>query len=404
MISPSEPPLDLTAILAPERAEDAHFMGMALDEARMAWGRTSPNPMVGAVLVRDGRAVARGHHVRAGLDHGEVAALKDARERGVDPRGCVLYVNLEPCCVFGRTPPCTDALLDAGLSRVVAAMIDPSPRVQGRGLALLHAAGVEVTCGVLEGVARAFNAPFVTLTTLGRPHVTAKVAMSLDGKIATRTGDSFPMTGEEARRSVHKLRDRVDAILVGRVTAQRDDPRLTCRLSPGEAGPGGPRDPTRVLIDPELRLSPEAALLRLHASGLSTAQTWVIAASDVVERGHTLDAAGVEVIPCPRQEGSPALDLGILMEILARREICSLLVEGGGETLAGFARAGLIDAWIAHIAPILVGGRQAQSPLAGLGVAGLGEAIKARGPLRVRRLGDDIEIAAAVAGDVYGLD
>lgn len=392
------------SFLAPPREEDTGYMRRALDEARRAYGRTSPNPMVGTVLVKEGRIIGCGHHVRVGLDHGEAAAFKDARERGHDPSGCVVYVNLEPCCVHGRTPPCTEACIDAGVSRVVAAMVDPDPRSMGQGLRRLHEAGIEVTCGVLEAEAQRLNAPFSTFVTLGRPHVTAKVAMSLDGKIATRTGESFPMTGEEARQAVHVLRDRVDAILVGRRTLALDDPRLTCRLPEALASAGGPRDPVRVVMDPSLSSPIEARLFHLRAEGLSEAPTLVAAFEDAdADKRALLDALGVEVIPCPRSEAG-RLDPVALLKALAQRGLCSLLVEGGGVTLSGFFEAGLVDAWIAHIAPVLVGGAQAPTALAGVGIGSLTEIHGARGPLRVRRLGQDIEIAAAVAGDVYGLD
>jgi diaminohydroxyphosphoribosylaminopyrimidine deaminase/5-amino-6-(5-phosphoribosylamino)uracil reductase len=355
--------------------------------------------MVGTVLVKDGEIIGRGHHARAGLDHAEVAAIKDALERGNDPRGCTLYVNLEPCCTHGHTPPCTDACIDTGVSRVVAAMVDPNPRVRGGGLKRLHEAGIEVVCGVLEDEARRLNAPFCTFETHRRPHITVKVAMSLDGKLATAGGDSFPMTGPEARRVVHLLRDRVDGILVGRRTVEIDNPRLTCRLE-DEDLPGGPMDPVRVVLDPELKGPLDAQIYHQE----SAAPTWVVAARDHdPAKRAALDALGIEVIPCPRGTDG-RLEVGAVLEALAERGLCSILVEGGAVTAASFFDAGLVDVWIAHVAPILVGGEGAPGPLAGQGVASLAERVEAREPLRVRRLGRDIEIVAAVAGHVYGLD
>ncbi len=390
--------------LAPPRPEDEVWMRMALEHARLAYGRTAPNPMVGCVLVRDGQLIGQGHHARAGLDHAEIAALKDAQARGHDPAGATLYVNLEPCFSYGRTPPCTLAIIKARIARVVTAMVDPDPRTCGKGLEALIDAGIEVTCGVLEDEAQRLNAPFCTRILHGRPHITAKVAMSLDGKIATRRGDSFPMTGEVARQAVHRLRDRVDAILVGRRTVAKDNPRLTCRLGEDMAGPGGARDPVRIIIDPFLKSPLDAQIFHLQKRGLSKAPTLLVVSGSVTlgRRRQALDGLGVEIIACPERRGG-GLDLKILLEVLVERGISSVLVEGGGETLARFMDAGVIDAWIAHVAPVFIGGATAPTPLGGNGVGKLDEATRTQGA-QVRRLGQDIEIAVPVAGHIYGLD
>lgn len=384
--------------------EDEGFMRLALEQARLAYGRTSPNPMVGAVLVRDGEVIGVGHHARAGASHAEVEALRDARGRGHDPAGATLYVTLEPCCVHGRTPPCTEAVLGAGVSRVVAATLDPDARMRGAGMGRLAEAGLEICLGVEGEAARRLNAPFNTRALLGRPHVTVKVAMSLDGRIAARNGESFPLTGPEARQAVHVLRDRIDAICVGRRTVERDDPQLTCRLPETLAGPGGPSDPVRVILDPAMRLPTTARIFHLQAQGRSTAPTWLVVArgEEDADKVRTLDALGVEVIGCPRGPDG-ALALGWLLSELAGRGLCSLLVEGGGQTLGHFFEAGLVDAWIAHVAPALIGGTQTPGPLGGLGAGSLAEITRLGSP-RMRRLGDDIEIAAPVVGDVYGID
>ena len=397
---------ELLARLTPATERDPHFMREALAQARLAYGRTSPNPMVGSVIVAaDGAILGRGFHRRAGADHGEIAALKDARRNGHDPRGATLYVNLEPCSFHGRTPPCADACVEAGLARVVVGVVDPHPRVSGQGIARLLAAGVAVTCWVLEGDCRRLNAPFFTQVLHQRPHVTAKVAMSLDGKIATRSGDSFPLTGAEARERVHMLRDRIDAILVGRRTAALDNPRLTCRVAPERAAWGGPRAPPRIILDPELRLPLDLQVFQLQAHGQSDAPTLLVVDEDTaIPRDHqqALDDLGVSVIGSPRL-GDGRLDVPAMLKQLVDHNINSVLIEGGGTTLALALAAGCVDAWIAHVAPVLIGGAEAPTPLDGLGAATLADAIRLTGA-RVTPLGQDVEIAAPVAGDVYGLD
>lgn len=394
---------ELAPILTPARREDATFMALALRQARKAYGRTSPNPMVGTVLVKDGVVIGQGYHRRAGQDHGEVAAFKDARIRGNDVRGSTVYVNLEPCCHHARTPPCTDACIEAGVARVVAGMVDPDPRVSGQGLFRLFDAGIEVTVGVLGEPSRRLNAPFVTRILHGRPHVTVKVAMSLDGRMATRSGASFPLTGGEARRRVHVLRDRVDAILVGRGTVAQDNPRLTCRLPYALAGNLGPRDPVRVVLDPELNTPLDAAIFQLADTGESRATTAVVVALDAeIDAGKiaVLDGLQVQVLRCPRVDGH--FDLRQLLAMLADNELSSVLVEGGATTITRFMEAELVDAWIAHVAPVFIGGQGAPAPLLGLGAETLEDVRRLDGIL-ITHLGPDVELAAPVMGDVYGL-
>lgn len=400
---PSLPP-ELQELLAPERPEDVRFMRVALEEARLGRGRTSSNPSVGCVIVKDGKILGRGHHRKAGTGHGEVVAFADAEAQGNDVRGATLYVTLEPCSHHGKTPPCADLCVRKGVGRVVAALVDPFPEVSGRGLKRLAAAGIEVTCGVEAAAAWRVHLPFLTRVLHKRPHVTAKVGMSLDGRIATRSGASFPLTGEEARREVHLLRDRVDAILVGRGTAAHDDPRLTCRLSLEDAGDDGPKDPVRVVLDPHARLTLDLQIFHLQARGESSAPTLLVSLEGQTgaERRACLEKLGVELLEC-RSGRDGKLDLVYLLRQLYEREVCSLLVEGGGETLASFFEADLIDVWIAHVAPVLIGGRGATSPLGGEGVYDL-NGLRPFGPLQTRPLGADIEIRAQVKSDVYGLD
>ncbi|MEO1269185.1 MAG: RibD family protein, partial [Myxococcota bacterium] len=249
------------------------------------------------------------------------------------------------------------------------------------------------------------NAPFFTRVLHHRPHVTVKVAMSLDGKFATRNGDSFPMTGPEARARVHLLRDRIDAILIGRRTAELDNPRLTCRLDPAEAAWGGPRDPTRIVLDPNLTLPLEHRVFQLQANRESKATTIVVVGAETdipQERRLALDDLGVSVIGSLRLADG-RFDIPALLGQLVEHDINSVLVEGGGTTLAHIHEAGCVDAWIAHVAPVLVGGASAPTPLDGLGAAQLADALRLS-DAQVTRLGHDIEIAAPVMGHVYGLD
>ncbi len=337
-------------------------MREALRLAQNAAGRTSPNPLVGAVLVREGRIVAEGWHRRAGEDHAEIQALKMAGELA---RGATLYVTLEPCAHQGRTGPCVKALIEAGVRRVVVAMEDPNPQVSGRGLAELRAAGIEVETGVLEKEARHLNETFCKWITTRTPFVTLKMAMTLDGKIATAVGESQWITGEAARRRGHEMRDRVDAILVGIETVLADDPSLTARL------PEGSRNPVRVILDSQARTPLTARLLHDDAAPVLIAVTeW---ASE--ERLEQLRAAGAEIIFCG--DGT-RVDIGILLKRLGEREICSLLVEGGGHVHFSFLREGLADKVCAFIAPRIVGGAKAPSVVSGDGFAHLNEAVRLR--------------------------
>ncbi|MGB9802403.1 bifunctional diaminohydroxyphosphoribosylaminopyrimidine deaminase/5-amino-6-(5-phosphoribosylamino)uracil reductase RibD [Desulfofundulus sp.] len=363
-------------------------MKMALDLARQALGRTSPNPMVGAVLVKDGQVVGRGYHARAGTPHAEIHALNEAGERAA---GATLYVTLEPCCHWGRTGPCTEAILAAGVKRVVAAMPDPNPLVAGRGLELLRQAGVEVTVGVLEGEARKLNEVFIKYITTGSPFVALKAAMSLDGKIATRTGESRWITGPQARLAVHHLRDRYDAILVGVNTVLKDNPSLTTRI-PGKEG----KDPLRVIVDSLARTPPDARVI--------TQQSTVPTIVAVTERApqenlRRLEEAGAQILVV---SGSGSrVDLTLLMKELARREITSVLVEGGGEIHASFLESRLVDKVIWFIAPVIIGGRQAPGPVAGEGPARLLEAVRLR-DVSLTRYGEDICVEGYVDGGGEG--
>jgi diaminohydroxyphosphoribosylaminopyrimidine deaminase/5-amino-6-(5-phosphoribosylamino)uracil reductase len=351
-------------------------MREALAAARRGLGRTSPNPAVGAVVVRQGKIVGRGHHARAGGPHAEVVALRAAGEAA---RGADLYTTLEPCDHFGKTPPCSLAILAAGVRRVLVGSRDPNPLVQGRGLARLRDHGVEVVVGVLAGECDRLNAAWFTFITAGRPHVTLKAAVTLDGRTAARTGDSRWVTGEEARAWVHRLRDRVDAVLVGAGTARADDPALTARL-PGGRG----RDPLRVVLDTDLRLP---AGLKLFTER-SPAPTLVAHAST---RRRRLPAR-VELVHCGRGPGG--VDLHDLLAKLAARGVTHLLVEGGGAVHARFLEAGLVDEVAVLVAPKLLGADGL--PLTrGKGPARMSEALRLA-DVQVERLGDDVLVTGRV--------
>jgi diaminohydroxyphosphoribosylaminopyrimidine deaminase/5-amino-6-(5-phosphoribosylamino)uracil reductase len=363
--------------------QDEVYMRLALDLARCGRGRTSPNPMVGAVVVKEGRIVGQGYHERAGGPHAEVVALREAGEAA---RGATLYVSLEPCCHTGRTGPCTEAILEAGVARVVAAMKDPNPLVAGRGLERLRQAGLEVTVGVLEREAARLNEVFCKYITTRRPFVVLKVAMTLDGKIATRTGASRWITGPAAREYVHALRDTYDAVLVGRGTVLADDPALTVRL------PQGGRDPVRVVLDSRARL-PETA--RVLQTG-SPAPTIVAVTGDApAERIGRLEEAGARVMVLPGEGGR--VSLPALLEELGRREITSVLVEGGATVHAAALAAGVVDKVVWFVAPKIFGGREAPGPVGGPGVADPAAAL-ALEDVEVTRYGPDICIEGYVRG------
>ncbi len=331
------------------KANDDHWIRHALALAARGRGNVEPNPMVGAVVVRDGVNVGEGWHRRYGGPHAEVFALTAAGEAA---RGATLYVTLEPCCHFGKTPPCTDAVRTAGVARVVAAMADPFPQVGGRGATLLREAGIDVSVGSCEAEARRLNAPYLKLVGTGRPYVHAKWAMTLDGKIATRTGDSQWISNVASRRLVHELRGYMDAILVGIGTALADDPQLTAR-------PPGPRVATRIVLDRRGRLPPESRLVR-------TARE--VPTIVVGEGNAALVEAGCEVLSSGSIDG--------LLDELGRRRFTNILVEGGGEVLGSFLDARQIDEAHVFIAPRLAGGTLARGPVLGVGVERMAEALR----------------------------
>ncbi len=333
--------------------QDELWMRRALDLAERGRGHVEPNPLVGAVIVRDGQIVGEGWHQQFGAAHAEVNALAQA---GSAAPGATLYVTLEPCCHHGKTPPCTAAVIRAGITRVVAALEDPFPQVAGRGAALLRAAGIPVEFGVGAAAARRQNAPYLKLLSTGRPYVHAKWAMSLDGKIATRTGDSKWISSEASRRRVHELRGRMDGILVGIGTALADDPLLTAR-------PPGPRTACRVILDSHARLAAVSQLVQTARQ----VPTLIAVSAQAKNAPAALSAAGCEILAVPGDaEGRP--DIMRLLDELGRRRWTNLLVEGGAAVLGSFFDRDAVDEIHAFVAPKLIGGAEAKSPIAGRGV------------------------------------
>lgn len=338
---------------------DCRYMQRALELAALGEGSVEPNPMVGAVLVRDGSIVGEGWHQRFGGPHAEVEALRVAGERA---RGATLYVTLEPCCHHGKTPPCAEAVLQAGISRVVVAEGDPFPLVAGGGIARLRASGVRVEVGCETTAAHRLNAPFHCLVQQGRPWVIAKWAMSLDGKIATRTGASRWISNTTSREQVHRLRARVDGILVGRGTVLADDPQLTAR-------PPGARQATRIVLDSTGNSLERSTLLR---TARETPVLVVATDQMTAVTRSTLDAGGCEILIMPEVPWTERIRL--LLQELGRRRLTNLLVEGGGRTLGGFFDADLVDEVHVYVGPRVLGGDAAPSPLGGLGVEDLDRA------------------------------
>lgn len=360
---------------------DAAFMRRALEVAERGRGLTSPNPLVGAVVVREGRVVGEGAHLHAGGAHAEIEALAAA---GAAARGATLYVTLEPCNHYGRTPPCAPVVAAAGLARVVAALSDPNPAVAGGGAAQLRAAGVAVEVGLLADEAERQNRAWLTAVRESRPHVTLKVAATLDGRIADVHGTSQWITGEPARARAHRLRAEADAIVVGVTTALRDDPALTVRL-----GPPWPREPYRVVLDTGAQLGTDARLI--HAATPARALV-VVGETAPAGRVAALQAAGATVLRCPTRGGR--VDPSALLARLFEREVRAVLVEGGAETHAAFLDAGLVDRVAFFMAPLLLGGRAAPGVVGGPGRE-LKSAVRL-GPLAVSVLGGDLLLEADV--------
>lgn len=353
---------------------DERFMRRALTLARKGLGSTSPNPAVGCVIVRDGEVVGEGWHLKAGTPHAEVHALRAA---GRQAATADVYVTLEPCSHFGKTPPCADALVEARVARVFVGMTDPNPKVSGSGIERLRRAGIDVAEGFLESECRSINRPFIKHVTTGLPFVTLKSAMTLDGKTATRTGDSRWVTGEPARRHVHILRGVSDAVMVGIGTVIADDPMLTCRVDGGS-------DPLRVVVDSGLSIPITAKLLNLD----SAARTLVATISDDSIRRGAIESLGAEVIRCKEDNGR--VDLGDLLRKLGDKEVQSVLLEGGAGLAGSFFRNRLVDSCLFFYSPKILGG-DGIGLFSGGNIERMAEAVPLEN-LSVRQCGTDIMV------------
>jgi diaminohydroxyphosphoribosylaminopyrimidine deaminase / 5-amino-6-(5-phosphoribosylamino)uracil reductase len=364
--------------------QEASHLRRALELAESGRGRVSPNPLVGAVIVRDGEVIGEGFHAELGGLHAERAAIEDCRARGNDPAGSSLYVTLEPCAHHGRQPPCTEAILEAGISRVVYASEDPSDKASGRGPGMLRDGGVEVELagGSEASAARLLNQAFRKRARTGRPLVTYKAAMSLDGRVASPTGDSRWISSVESRELVHRWRAECDAVAVGIGTALADDPLLTARIEDAE------KQPTRVVFDSQARLSHDSALV----SSIDEAPLIVVCAPEAASaRRDALERAGAEVLVAPGR--SPRARLEAALDELGRREIQDLLVEGGPTLAGSLFDAGEIDELRLFVAPVLVGATRARAVLEGEGVARIAEGVR---PLATsfERVGEDLLVRA----------
>ncbi|MBN1526794.1 MAG: bifunctional diaminohydroxyphosphoribosylaminopyrimidine deaminase/5-amino-6-(5-phosphoribosylamino)uracil reductase RibD [Candidatus Omnitrophica bacterium] len=355
-----------------------HYMHLAIDLAKKAQGRTSPNPIVGAVIVKSGRIVGKGYHKRAGMPHAEIEALRQAGSRA---KGATLYVTLEPCDHFGRTPPCTDAVVRSGIKEAVIAMKDPNPANNGRGIRKLKRHGIKTTLGTLEAEAREMNRPYMKWITTRMPYVTVKVAQSLDGKIAARTGDSRWISSEESRRLVHGLRGMADAVMVGVNTVIKDDPLLTNRSGSG-------KQPIRVVLDSALKIPLSAKLVKT-SKRIPLIIATTPSSSEKKMRALIDKGAGVAVVRPERGR----VDLRALLKALGRRGITHIMAEGGGELVASLTESRLADRFLFFIAPKLVGGRAAPTSVEGAGISKIKDAFLMRN-VAVNKSGSDILVEA----------
>ena len=350
------------------------YMMRAIELARKGAGWTAPNPMVGAVIVKDGRIIGEGYHERYGELHAERNAIRNLREAA---EGATLYVTLEPCCHYGKTPPCTEAILEQKIKRVFVGSGDPNPLVAGKGVQFLREHGVEVVENFMREECDAINPVFFHYITTHRPYVVMKYAMTLDGKIATRTGASKWITGEAARTHVQSLRGRYAAVMAGIGTVLADDPMLNCRLE-------GAHQPLRVIVDSRLRVPMESNILK-------TAREYPTLIACAIETednpaAEAVRASGAEVVSLGDGKGQVSIDR--LLEYLGEQKVDSVLVEGGGEIHEACLRVGIVNHVCCYLAPKVIGGREAKSPVEGLGVAEMNEAMLLENP-QITRLGED---------------
>ena len=369
---------------------DRKWMQAALDLAGNGEGHVHPNPLVGAVIVKDGEVIGNGWHEYCGGLHAERNALKDCRERGNDPQGATIYVTLEPCCHYGKTPPCTEAIIENRLGRVVFGAWDPNPLVAGKGIQILRDAGIETEGPVMEEECLAKNKIFFHYITRKMPYVIMKYAMTADGKIACVTGDSRWVTGESAREHTHRTRRAVTAIMAGINTVLQDDPMLNCRLE------DDPVNPVRIICDSRLRIPLESRIVQT-AGEIPTIVAYRRDAADengdekqrlAAERAKVLEEAGIELIPVGA-DSEGHTDLKELMRILGEKKIDSILLEGGGELNYSALRSGIVSCVQAYIAPKIVGGAAAKSPVGGAGIEKMTDCVTLSVP-QISTFGPDI--------------
>ncbi len=364
--------------------DDEHYMNLVLKLAKKGEGLVSPNPMVGALIVKKGKIIGKGYHKKCGSPHAEVLAINSASE---DLKGSTLYVNLEPCVHYGRTPPCVPEIVKAGIKRVVIAMQDPNPSVNGKGIEMLKEAGISLTVGVLEEKAKKLNEVFIVNVEKKRPFFIMKSACSLDGKIATRTCDSKWISGEESRKYVNRLREKVDGIMAGINTVIVDNPMLIPRNERPK------KIPVRVILDTKLRIPISSNIVRT-AKDFKT----IVFTSDSEESKEAkLRSMGVEVVKVNKDEDGRVSILEVARE-LYKREIMSVLVEGGGEVNSSLLKHGLLDKFILFYSPMFIGGKNAMSMIGGRGIEFLKDAQKLKIE-RLRKIGDDICVEGYVHGD-----
>jgi diaminohydroxyphosphoribosylaminopyrimidine deaminase/5-amino-6-(5-phosphoribosylamino)uracil reductase len=361
------------------------FMKNALELARKGWGRTNPNPLVGSVIVKDGEIIAQGYHHLLGGAHAEVDAFNNAKQ---EVNGGTLYVNLEPCAHYGRTPPCAKKIIESGISKVVIAMEDPNPVVAGGGIKMMRDAGIEVIVGVLEEEARTLNEIFIKYITRRQPFVIIKAAMTLDGKIASVSGDSKWISGECSRAQVHMVRDRIAAIMTGINTVLKDNPSLTTRLDSGNG-----KDPARIIVDSKGLIPLESRVINAKSSAGS-----ILATTSLIDgkREEQLIEKGVRILKLDGADGH--VDLKKLMDELYKLEIDSVLLEGGGGLNAAALKSGIVDKVMFFIAPKIIGGSTAKTPVEGEGVRYMKDAVNLKN-ITITRFAEDILVEGYVEGE-----
>ncbi|WP_026477524.1 bifunctional diaminohydroxyphosphoribosylaminopyrimidine deaminase/5-amino-6-(5-phosphoribosylamino)uracil reductase RibD [Alkaliphilus transvaalensis] len=362
-----------------------HLMERALQLASQGWGKTRPNPLVGAVIVKDGKIISEGYHHQYGSDHAEVDALK---KLNFDAKGATLYVNLEPCSHYGKTPPCVNAIIDSKIAEVVVGMKDPNPLVAGRGINILRSKGIKVVTGVLEEEAQKLNEVFIKYITTELPFVILKTAMTLDGKIATHRGDSRWISNEDSRTYVHEIRNRTAGIMVGVDTVIKDNPALNTRIQGQEV-----QHPLRIIVDSSCRTPLNSKVVTTVKEQATLVATTEYAS---VENRKRLEDAGVEVLVIPEANGK--VDLKQLMKELGKRKIDSILLEGGGTLNYSALEAGIVDKVMSFIAPKLIGGKEAITPIEGNGKERISEAYQLNN-ISYRTFQDDLLIEAYLQKD-----